>query len=507
MKKFKVSFSFRAFIVYFVILGSLSWYIVENALERLNDGMRQSAEIIMVDLSHIIAASLEDEILADEQLSLAEHSQRLERVFQNIKQRSITAEIYKVTKTSVDTDVYVTDTFGKVIYDSTGNHLGADYSQWRDVRLTLAGEYGARTSFKDQSRTNDGDEKIMVIAAPLKSGDNIIGVVSIVKSIKSLEGHLHTASSQLKRYALILVIFAIIVSYVLSQWFTYSLKKISEYAATMSLGKKTEQPQFWDKRLDELSSSVTNLRDQLDGKEYVENYIHSLTHELKTPITSIRGAAELLLEDMPPAEQKRFINNINASNNRMSQLVEKMLSLAKLESQMELVDRVDFDVSDNIDRLLEERQAVLAQKSIKLVFEQIPYIVNGDKLLIRQAIANLLDNAIDFCSPNGVLEIALGGDKNVTKRGDNQADYQVSIFNQGDLIPEYALPRIYERFFSLPRNHRDSLINAKSTGLGLSFVQEIMKLHQGKVSVENLIEGEKARGVISRINWGKPETL
>ena len=499
MKNFKISFSLRAFFVYFLILGSLSWYIVDNALERLNDGMRQSAESIMVDLSHILAAAIESEVAANEQLTLAQHSQTIDRIFKNIKQRTIEAKIYKVTKTEVDTDVYVTNATGEVIFDSTGYNLGADYSQWRDVRLTLEGEYGARTSFRDLAHTEDDDEKIMVVAAPLKSAGKIIGVVSVVKSINSLEGHLLTESEQLKHYTLILVMIAILVSYFLSQWFTHSLKKISDYATTMALGKKTEQPQFWDKRLDNLSGSVTNLRNQLDGKEYVENYIHSLTHELKTPITSIRGAAELLLEDMPPEEQKRFISNIHASNSRMAQLVDKMLSLAKLESQTELVDSVDFDLSSTIERLLEERQAILSQKSIQLSFVQQTYTVNGDRILIRQAIANLLDNAIDFCSPNGKIEIILGGEQGI------RSDYQVSIFNQGDLIPDYALPRIYERFFSLPRNHNDSLINAKSTGLGLSFVQEIMKLHHGQIDVENLVDKQEVIGVISHIQWNKSQ--
>jgi len=500
MKNLKISFSLRAFFVYFLILGSLSWYIVDNALERLNDGMRQSAESIMVDLSHILAATIESEIDANQQLSLAQHSQPIDRIFNNIKRRTIDAKIYKVTKTQVDTDVYVTNAIGEVIFDSTGQNLGADYSQWRDVRLTLEGGYGARTSFKDQTKIEDDDEKIMVVAAPLKTEGNIVGVVSVVKSINSLEGHLRTESDQLKHYTLILVMIAILVSYFLSQWFTHSLKKISDYATTMASGKKTEQPEFWDKRLDNLSSSVTNLRNQLDGKEYVENYIHSLTHELKTPITSIRGAAELLLEDMPPEEQKRFIGNIHASNSRMAQLVEKMLSLAKLESQTELVDRVDFDVSSTIGRLLEERQATLSQKSIQLSFVQKSYVVNGDRVLIRQAIANLLDNAIDFCSPEGKIEINLGKEQNV------DTDYRVSIFNQGDLIPDYALPRIYERFFSLPRNHSDSLINAKSTGLGLSFVQEIMKLHDGRIDVENVMENKNPIGVISCIQWSQQQT-
>jgi len=306
----KISYSLRAFGIYFVILGSLIWFTLDNAIERLNDGMRQSAESVLVDVAQLLATFIEDEAIENGGLSTTQ----LKRVFEQIAVRKFTAQIYQVTKTDVDSEVYVTDDQGIVIYDSTGEHVGEDYSDWRDVNLTLDGRYGARTSFLRSSRTEPDDPKVMVVAAPVNHKGKTIGVVSVLKPISSLEGHLLTETKQLQNYAFVLLGLALVLGYLLSLWFTHSLNKLAKYANNMAEGKKVTPPIMHDERLAKLSNSISYMRSQLDGKEYVENYIHSLTHELKTPITSIRGAVELMTEDMPPEDREHFLNNISTSN-------------------------------------------------------------------------------------------------------------------------------------------------------------------------------------------------
>ena len=493
----KISYSLRAFGIYFVILGSLIWFTLDNAIERLNDGMRQSAESVLVDLAHILAATSEDQLAQQSKATSTDklarlsstNSQQLARVFNSVGQRELQAKIYQVTKTSVDTQVYVTDQNGIVIYHSNGQDIGKNYSAWRDVSLTLEGKYGARTSYMDPDFTEPEDPKAMVIAAPLQQGGVIVGVLSVLKPINSLEGHLLTETNQLRRYAFALLALALVLGYLLSLWFTYSLNRIASYANGMADGKQIDEPTLRDSRLSELTAAISNMRSQLDGKEYVENYIHSLTHELKTPITSIRGAVELLSEDMPREDRIRFLQNINTSNQRMSRLVERMLSLAKLEGLTELIARSEFDLTATTRRLVEERSPTLTEQSIKVECSISQSLMcSGDKVLISQAIANLLDNAISFCKPAGAIKIDLQA---------SESEYVVAVFNQGAPIPEFAMGKLYDRFFSLPRPGQGKQIG-KSTGLGLSFVREIMKLHKGSIHIEN-----KKGGVSAKLVWPK----
>lgn len=479
----KISYSLRAFGIYIVILGSLIWFTLDNAIERLNDGMRQSAESVLVDVAQLLATFIEDEAVENGRLSTTQ----LKRVFERLSVREFSAQIYNVTKTQVDSEVYVTDDKGIIIYDSTGEHVGEDYSLWRDVSLTLEGQYGARTSFRNQRRTEPDDPKVMIIAAPVKFKDKTIGVVSVLKPIDSLEGHLLTETQQLQNYAFALLGLALVLGYLLSLWFTHSLNKLAKYANSMAEGKKVTPPQMRDDRLAKLSESISYMRSQLDGKEYVENYIHSLTHELKTPITSIRGAVELMSEDMPEQDRELFLNNIGTSNQRMGRLVDRMLSLAKLEGTTELISQEEFDLLPTIKRLVQERSQIIEQRKIRINLpQQTTFLCQGDRVLIGQAIANLLDNAIRFCSKTGQIDISLESQDSATV---------INIFNQGEAIPDFAIAKLYDRFFSLPpSNQSDSL--SKSTGLGLSFVKEIMKLHKGQVTLENV-----RAGVLARLRW------
>lgn len=484
----KISYSLRAFGIYFIILGSLIWFTLDNAIERLNDGMRQSAESVLVDMAQLLASVVEDEASEKNILTTVQ----LKRIFTQLNQREFAAKIYQVTKTSVDSQIYVTDTNGIIIYDSTGQRVGEDYSRWRDVALTLEGQYGARTSYIDSTKTKADDPKAMIIGAPIKASGKIIGVLSVLKPISSLEGHLLTETKQLQNYAFVLLGLALILGYLLSLWFTYSLNKIANYANNMAEGKKVTAPVMRDVRLAKLSDSISYMRSQLDGKEYVENYIHSLTHELKTPITSIQGAVELMSEDMPLADRERFLNNISTSNQRMQRLVERMLSLAKLESTTELLSNEEFDLIPTIKRLVQERGSILDNKNVQLNLpQQSKVFCHGDRVLISQAIANLLDNAIAFCQASGHIDLSV----NVESVNDETSATSVIIFNEGDPIPDFALAKLYDRFFSLPPSN-DSQKASKSTGLGLSFVKEIMKLHKGSINICNT-----RNGVAATIKW------
>ncbi|MFT5609577.1 MAG: two-component system sensor histidine kinase CreC [Arenicella sp.] len=508
----KMSYGLRAFAIYFVILGTVIWFTLDNAIERLNDGMRQSAESVILDIAHVLAAFIEDETARDDTSSaldkdsLAINSDQLKRVFAGVKSRVLDAQIYQVSKKQVDSQITITDHNGVVIYDSTGRHLGEDYSRWRDVKLTLEGKYGARTSYVDQQHTEPGDPKVMVIAAPIIKQGDIIGVISVFKPINGLEQHLLTESNQLKQYAFGLLMLALLIGYLLSLWFTYALNKIASYANAMAEGESIEAPMFLDRRLADLSASISNMRKQLDGKEYVENYIHSLTHELKTPITSIGGAVELLSEEMAiddisadtasveamSVEDRRlFLNNIQTSNQRMSRLVDRMLSLAKLEGLTALVDTSEFDLLPSIERLVNERYSIIEQAQLSIIKPtQTSYMCVGDRVLLSQAIANLLDNAIKFCEINGQIEITVGPNPVNTGKG-YVGPYEMALHNQGQPIPEFALPKIYDRFFSMP-NAQANKSPSKSTGLGLSFVREMMKLHKGSVTVANTQTGVRA---------------
>jgi two-component system sensor histidine kinase CreC len=475
----RISFSLRAFAVYFVVLATLSWFILDEAIERFNITLRQSAESVLVDTANLLATTLEQEF-TDQILDTG----KIERLFTDAYQRQLNAQIYSVLKERIDTEVYITDKSGTVVFDSSGENVGKDYSLWRDVRLTLAGEYGARTSYRYEDRTEDDDPKIMVIGAPIYFQQDIVGVVSVVKPVRILEAFLLEQSTQLKKYAIGLLALAMLMGYLVSYGFTRAINKLATYANKMAAGQKVTRPKFLDKRFYKLAGAITYLREQVDGKEYVENYVHSLTHELKTPITSIKAAAELLEEDLPEKQRKQFLDNIHSSNERMSRLVDRMLELAKLEGLPQINKQIEFDVVASIKQLVDERSLLIDQKIAQVHYSPAePLMVKGDSLLIGQAIANLLDNALHYSGPNEEIEISA--------KAENEG-YRITVCNKGSKVSNLVIDKAFDRFFSLPTGEQ----RTKSTGLGLSFVREIMKLHNGETELANT-----PLGVVGSIHW------
>ncbi|MDH5184157.1 MAG: two-component system sensor histidine kinase CreC, partial [Gammaproteobacteria bacterium] len=386
----------------------------------------------------------------------------------------INARISSLRKSDSNLLVYITDVRGKVIYDSLGQSVGQDYSRWNDVYLTLRGEYGARTT---RSHSDDPNTSVMYVAAPIKVNSRIIGVVSVGKPSSSVQPYFDSAVRNIETKVLILLLASLAAISFIVYWLTLSIRKLTMYAHGVQQGKRTPVPELREKELAQLAHAMEAMRISLEGKDYVEQYLHSLTHELKSPLAAIRGAAELLQEEIPEQARQRFVRNINNQSLRLSQVVEQLLRLASVEKRQQLQDIVGVDSAALVRQLCDDKAAMCEQKNISFDFEGFSGTsVAAEHFLLQQAISNIIDNAIAFSSAEGVIYISDNIDED---------SWTLYIRDQGPGIPDYAQARIFERFYSLPRP--DS--GLKSTGLGLSLVQEVAQLHHGKVRMSNSPQG------------------
>ncbi|MCC7220578.1 MAG: two-component system sensor histidine kinase CreC, partial [Candidatus Contendobacter sp.] len=222
--------------------------------------------------------------------------------------------------------------------------------------------------------------------------------------------------------------------------------------------------------------AVETMRERLEGRDYVERYVHTLTHEMKSPLAAIAGAAELLQGELPAAQRERFAALAASEAERLRQLVDRLLALATVEQRRELHERRPVALRRIIEELLTSRAPLIARKAVRIENhwpEQA--MVWGEPFLIAQALSNLLDNALDFTPAGGVIGLS------AEMTG---AVWQLTISNSGDPIPDYARDRLFERFYSLPRPDT----GRKSTGLGLAFVREVAQLHGGVIVVDNALD-------------------
>ena len=459
----------RIFLVYVLFISLTGYFVLSTVMEEIRPGVRQSTEETLVDTANLLAEILRDDFKAG---TLNQH--RWPELLKAYGERQPKASIWGLPKNQVNHRIYVTDANGIVVLDSSGDAVGQDYSRWNDVLLTLRGEYGARSSRSDP---DDPGSSVMHVGAPIRDNGHIIGVVTVAKPNSSLQPYVDRTERRLLFYGAGLIGLGLLFGALLSWWLSAALRRLTAYAQAVSEGRRVEVPHYRGGELEQLATAVEQMRTQLEGKAYVERYVHTLTHELKSPLAAIRGAAELLQNEMPLAQQQRFVSNIDSESTRMQQLIERLLNLAQVEQRQGLEEQIAVPLAGLVDQVITAQAARIERRKLRVeqtIASDLTLI--GEPFLLRQALGNLLDNALDFTPVNGVLRFS------AAKAGE-QIEFR--LYNQAAAIPDYALPRLIERFYSLPRP--DS--GRKSTGLGLNFVEEVVKLHGGTVSIGNVADG------------------
>ncbi|MDA7088999.1 two-component system sensor histidine kinase CreC [Pseudomonas sp. SA3-5] len=468
----------RIFLVYFLFVGLAGWFVLSTVMDEIRPGVRQSTEETLVDTANLLAEILRDEVKAGRL-----QQSRLPAMLQAYGQRQPQASIWGVTKTQVNHRIYVTDAKGMVLLDSTGAAVGQDYSRWNDVLLTLRGEYGARSTKEDP---NDPDSSVMYVAAPIMDGARIIGVVSVAKPNRTLQPYIERSEQRLAWLGGGLIVLGLLVGALLSWWLSVALRKLTRYAQAVSAGERAELPSVRGGELAQLAEAIERMRTELEGKAYVERYVHTLTHELKSPLAAIRGAAELLDGEMPGEQRQRFVANIGQESARIQQLIERLLHLAQVEQRQVLEEQVAVPLRALVEALLQAQMARIEAAGLRIDnLIDAELCARGEVFLLRQALANLLDNALDFTPSAGLIRFSAKA---------TGSRIELLLFNQGAAIPDYALTRLCERFYSLPRPGG----GRKSTGLGLNFVQEVVQLHGGELQVGNVEGGVQVRLVVGR---------
>lgn len=469
-----MSLSARIFVVYLLFVAFCSYFVLRTVMDEIRPGVRQSTEETLVDTANLLAEFLREPLM-ENQLQ----SPRIREILKAYGQRQPNANIWGVNKLQVNHRIYVTDNRGIVVLDSSDIAVGQDYSRWNDVHLTLQGKYGARSTLET---LGDESSSIMYVAAPIIHAGKIIGVVSVAKPNRSLQPYIDRTQRRLGFLGAGLILLGLISGAIFSWWFSRELRRLREYAFNVSQGQRAilTPGLIHSGELGQLAKALESMRNQLDGKAYIEQYVQTLTHELKSPLAGIRAASELLQSPMSEAQQQKFLANIESESLRLQQLIERLLNLALVEQQQSLQAPQKILLKPLIESLLDTRSARVIKQSIQLQLMLDEHAeIYGEKFLIEQALLNLLDNALDFTPAGGTIQVTtLLTDKAWT----------ITVTNQGEPVPDFAIPRLTERFFSLPRPDT----GRKSTGLGLSFVQEVMNLHQGELQLQNTQNGVSA---------------
>ncbi|HKP04610.1 MAG TPA: two-component system sensor histidine kinase CreC [Chthoniobacterales bacterium] len=469
----------RIIVTQLLIVGIGFFYLVKKITDvnEIKPRYMQSIEEPMVDTARLLAALLESQSPGGN-IDIGPFRES----FQRARSRPFSAKIYSKLKTDIDLHVYVTDANGIVLFDSNGGKAeGRDFSRQNDVWLTLRGKYGARSTRADP---NDPTSAVLFVGAPVMSEGNVIGVLTVSKPQKSMATFMQETRRKIFVMGAIAAVAVVIAGAILSAWITRPIERLTKYARGVRDGRRTPLPKLGGSEIGSLGKAFEEMRDALDGRKYIESYVQTLTHEIKSPVAAIRGAAELLHEQMPSEQRDKFLENIEGETVRIQEIVDRLLLLSAVEAKKSLEDQKPVNLAELLERTVASVAAQASAKTIHLETKlpAAPAVISGDEFLLEKAILNLLQNAIAFAPAGGSVSAEL-------VRTDSSA--AVRITDNGPGIPGFAETKIFERFYSLPRPDTGK----KSSGLGLAFVREVALLHRGSIEVKNAPRG----GVIAEL--------
>jgi two-component system sensor histidine kinase CreC len=466
--------SLRIFLGYFLIVGFAAWLVLRVFVGEIKPGVRQAMEDNLVDTANVLALLATDDVVSGH-IKDGPFARRIGE----LGKRDVHARIWGFKKDSLDYRVYVTDAHGIVVFDSAGTDVGHDFSRWNNVYLTLRGRYGARST---RANPSDENSSVMHVAAPIygQTGADqgpIIGVLTVAKPNRTIAPFIAASQNAIVRWGVLLMGVAFAIGLLVSLWFARELGRLQRYARAVTGGERALAPRGAGE-FGELGQALETMRERLDGKQYVEQYVHSLTHEMKSPLAAIRGAAELLQDELPDADRRRFAANVLDHSQRLAQMIDMTLALAAVEYRQTIENPEQFDLVGLVRDAASDLDTELAALgiSLRIQAQDAPVRILGDRFLVGQALRNLLRNAIEFSPHGGAIVVAIRVDG---------SEARMEIRDSGPGIPDFARDRVFERFYSLPRPDGGS----RSSGLGLCFVREVAALHQGSTSLQNAQDG------------------
>ena len=478
----------RLLFAFFLINGIAAFFVLRVFMAEIKPSVREVMEDMMVDTANILAELASDDLAAGRLAADVDSNSSASPFAQHVRSyatRPIDAAIWGFSKQSLDYRIYVTDTAGRVLFDSENRAVGADYSQWRDVARTLRGEYGARSTRDVESDDTSG---VMHVAAPIyvqeAGARKIAGVLTVAKPTRTVQRFIDRAEQKVFMGGLLLLALSALVGVAVTLWMVWNVRRLRDYALSVQGPADGERhdpdapptaalavPQV-PGELGDLARAMDRMRARLEGRDYIEGYVRALTHELKSPVAAIRGAGELLQDDLPATDRTQFATQVVEQSERLQRIIDRLLELSKLEQRHHAEGRAPVALQACAEAAIAQTRGRAAQRGITLVRAGAGASGPWEAELVTLALTNLLDNAIDFAPAGSTVQVALDG-------------ATVAVLDSGPGVPDYALPRLGERFFTTARPGGER----SGSGLGLAIVKRVMALHGGQMVVRNTAPG------------------
>ena len=347
----------------------------------------------------------------------------------------------------------------------------------REVREAFDGDPSSATRVRP-----DGSEVRFFVTEPVRSPDGVAFVVYVDRSTRPVLFELYQVREQLLRILLVSFVLAVVLTLVLAWSISRPMTRLAKAARAIARqpygAVPYEVPLVGSGEIRDLADALRAMAGRLvERATSVQNFAADVAHEFKSPLTSIRGAAELLLEgaDEDAPARHRFLQNIREDSERLDLLVSRLLELSRLESSTAEMVVVDLEV---LTKAVASRY-----ENVQVTVEGTPRFVRGRKGDLELALKNVIENAIRYSPPSEVVSVELSSDPGFV---------ELRIVDRGPGIPPDHLHQVFDRFFTTDKDGR-------GTGLGLAIVLSVIHAHGGTAEAVSPVQNGKGTLVRLRL--------
>ena len=391
-----------------------------------------------------------------------------------------------------------------LVVDRSGRVTGY-YSQVINQHQELASHWDSQEVVRTLARVLQGEEVItqiqgptgpmFTVAVPWKQLGGVVGAVYIQTAAQNIQA----TYAQIWQQAILAALFTLLVGATIAVFYTRRLvRPLKGMAASAGLmARGLPAPPAQDSgilELDELSSAFNRMSRQIqDTEETRKAFIANLSHELRSPMTSIQGFVQGLLDDtVKPEDQKQILRIVLNETKRLGQLVSGLLTLSRAEAQEKPLALAPFNLCELIRLVLITRIQQLEEKNIQVVtaFDRDDIHALGARDQVEQVLINLLDNAIRFTPAGGRISISV--------QEQNKKTLAVTVKDNGlGILPEDA-GKIFDRFYKADQSHTPG----EGVGLGLAIVKAILERHGQSIQLLPTREGAAFRFTLDSAREG-----
>jgi signal transduction histidine kinase len=380
--------------------------------------------------------------------------------------------------------ITIVDIQGKVLADSeTAPSLMENHSDRPEIIKAIENGFGQSSRFSDTLNYN-----MKYVAVGVNEGDELLGIVRFALPDSEVQLQIRIIYRIVLLGAIIAIIIALTVAYFISKSITFPISQMQDVAQRIAKGDFSRKVKIKSKdELGELAKSLNLMSDELQQK--IENlkrmdrirtdFVANVSHELKTPLTLIKGYTETLEDKAIDDKEKagKFISIIKEHVNRLENIINDLLSLSELELSKDSIEKIEFDVKQLMEEVAMGFGHALdtKQQQLNINSQGDNFRIFADKDKIEQTFVNLIDNGIKYTKDNGRINISIN----------EQADtINITVEDNGIGIASEHLGRVFERFYRVDKARSREL---GGTGLGLGIAKHIVMAHGGKIHIESQI--------------------